>query len=84
MGPESILLIDELVLPEADINYIASSIDMTMLSAFASMERTEPQWREIFQYVGLELVRTYTYYPQGYESVMDVRLPRTQSLNGET
>ncbi|PQE06904.1 O-methyl transferase B protein [Rutstroemia sp. NJR-2017a BVV2] len=74
MEPESILLVDELVLPEASVNYIAASIDMTMLSAFASMERTEAQWREIFKEVGLQLVRTYTYYPKAYESVMDVRL----------
>ncbi|EHL01928.1 putative Sterigmatocystin 8-O-methyltransferase [Glarea lozoyensis 74030] len=78
MGSDSILLVDELVLPNSRVNYIAASIDMTMLSAFASMERTEAQWRETFEHVGLELVHTYTYYPQGYESVMDVRLPRTQ------
>ncbi|KAH7384628.1 S-adenosyl-L-methionine-dependent methyltransferase [Pyrenochaeta sp. MPI-SDFR-AT-0127] len=84
MVPESILLVDELVLPEAGVNYIAASIDMTMLSAFASMERTEAQWCETFEDVGLELVRTYTYNTQAYESVMDVRIPRTNSLNGET
>lgn len=77
MNSDSILLVDELVLPEAGVSYIASSIDMTMLSAFASMERTEKQWRETFKEVGLELVRSYTYYPQGYETVMDVRLPRS-------
>lgn len=77
MGLESILLIDEMVFPETDVNYAAASIDMTMLSAFASMERTEAQWRETFEDAGLELVRTYTYYPLSYESVMDVRLPRT-------
>jgi hypothetical protein len=75
MEPESILLIDELVLPEVGVSYIASSIDMTMLSAFASTERTEAQWRKTFEEAGLELQRTYTYYPAGYESVMDVRLP---------
>ena len=83
MGPESILLVDELVFPESNVNYIAASIDMTMLSAFASMERTEAQWRDMFDQVGLELIRTYVYYPEGYESVMDVRLPRTKSSNSE-
>ncbi|PHH75738.1 hypothetical protein CDD82_4304 [Ophiocordyceps australis] len=78
MRPESILLVDEIVLPETQVSYIAASLDLTMLSAFASMERTEAQWRETFESVGLELVRTYTYYPQGYESVMDLRLPRTK------
>ncbi|RYP50584.1 hypothetical protein DL768_003929 [Monosporascus sp. mg162] len=76
MGPESVLLIDEMVFPEKGVSLNAASIDMTMLSAFASMERTETQWRQTFEDVGLELVRTYTYYPSSYESVMDVRLPR--------
>lgn len=81
MGPESVLLVDEMVRPEAGVNYIAASIDMTMLSAFASMERTEAQWRGTFEDVGLELVRTYTYDPLSYESVMDVRLPRTKPIS---
>ncbi|GAP91478.1 putative O-methyl transferase B [Rosellinia necatrix] len=82
MGLESVLLIDEMVLPEVGASYVAASLDMTMLSAFAGMERTEKQWRETFEQVGLELVHTYTYYSQSYESVMDVRLPRTQPSRG--
>lgn len=75
MNQHSVLLIDELVLPESNVNYIASSIDMTMLSSFSSMERTQKQWRQAFGEVGLELKETYMYYSEGYESVMDVRLP---------
>ncbi|KAI1133929.1 S-adenosyl-L-methionine-dependent methyltransferase [Hypoxylon sp. FL0543] len=78
MGPESVLLIDEMVFPESGVNFNTASLDMTMLSVFASMERTEAQWRLVFEDVGLELVRTYTYYQRNYESVMDVRLPRTK------
>ncbi|CAG9950381.1 unnamed protein product, partial [Clonostachys rosea f. rosea IK726] len=78
MGPDSVLLIDEMVFPEKEVNFNTASIDMTMLSVFASMERTEAQWRLVFEDVGLELVRTYTYYPRNYESVMDVRLPRAK------
>jgi hypothetical protein len=49
---------------------------MTMLTAFASMERTEAQWRQTLADVGLELVKIYMYNPVSYESVMDVRLPK--------
>ncbi|KAF4633291.1 hypothetical protein G7Y89_g4833 [Cudoniella acicularis] len=76
MAPDSILLIDEMILPETGVNANAASIDLTMLTAFASMERTEAQWREAMNDVGLELVHTYLYSSQNYESVMDVRLPR--------
>ncbi|KAG8170109.1 hypothetical protein KVR01_000854 [Diaporthe batatas] len=76
MTIDSVLLVDEMIFPETGVNFDAASIDMTMLTAFASMERTEAQWRETFRSVGLELFRTYTYNPVSYESVMDVRLQR--------
>ncbi|KAK2595098.1 hypothetical protein QQS21_007183 [Conoideocrella luteorostrata] len=75
MRPESVLLLDEMVLPEENVNYMASSIDMTVLSAFAAMERTEVQWTALFEAVGLKLVKIYRYSPLTYEGVMDVRLP---------
>lgn len=75
MGPESVLLVDEMIFPEKGVNLAAASIDMTMLTALAGLERTEAQWREIFDEVGLELVKTYVYNPSNYEGVMHVRLP---------
>lgn len=77
MTEESVLLIDEMIFPESRVHYDAASIDMTMLTAFASMERTEVQWHQTLAEVGLQLVKTYTYNPLSYETVMDVRLPRS-------
>jgi hypothetical protein len=74
MGSQSVLLIDEMILPETGVNLMAASIDMTMLTALAGMERTEAQWREILADVGLELVRTFVYSPSHYEGVMHVKL----------
>lgn len=74
MAPDSIILIDEMILPETGVNSDVASIDMTMLTACASKERTQAQWREAVEDVGLELVQTYTYNPLNYESVMEVRL----------
>ncbi|KAK3392886.1 S-adenosyl-L-methionine-dependent methyltransferase [Podospora didyma] len=45
-APDSVLLADEMVLPEMGVNYDVASIDLTMLGACASLERTEAQWRE--------------------------------------
>ncbi|KAM4056182.1 o-methyltransferase [Hirsutella rhossiliensis] len=75
MASDSIMLLDEMVLPEVGVDAYAAAMDLTMLSAFASMERTEAQWRSLLEDVGLTLVKTYTYNPLGYETVMDVRLP---------
>lgn len=74
MGPESIILLDEWVLPETGVSAYASAMDLTMMAAFAAMERTEAQWRQLFDDVGLNLIKSYPYNPENYESVMDVRL----------
>ncbi|ROT39597.1 S-adenosyl-L-methionine-dependent methyltransferase [Sodiomyces alkalinus F11] len=75
MAPDSVILLDEMVLPETGVNSYAAAMDLTMMSAFASMERSEAQWRTIIEDVGLKLVKTYPYNPVSYESVMDIRLP---------
>jgi hypothetical protein len=46
-----------------------------MLSAFAGMERTETQWREVIDEAGLKLERVFVYNEVSHESVMEVRLP---------
>ncbi|KAI1141460.1 S-adenosyl-L-methionine-dependent methyltransferase [Hypoxylon sp. FL0543] len=74
MAPESVLLLDEWVLPESGVNAYAASMDLTMMVAFAAMERSEAHWREILADVGLNIVKIYRYNPVSYESVMDVRL----------
>lgn len=76
VAPNSKLLIDEAVLPETGVDFLASAIDLTMLEAFAAIERTESQWREVhvLEEVGLELVQTHVYNPCIYESIVVVRL----------
>ncbi|KAF3059808.1 Demethylsterigmatocystin 6-O-methyltransferase [Daldinia childiae] len=77
MASDSVLLVDETVLPEKGVGFIASSIDLTMLGAFASMERTEAEWRELAESVGLVLTKTYTYNALENETVMEMRLPKS-------
>ncbi|KAI9685455.1 MAG: hypothetical protein M1822_004586 [Bathelium mastoideum] len=76
MTRDSVLLIDEMVLPETGVDYKAAASDLAMMAGLAGMERTERQWRQTFEEVGLELVRIYTYNALSNESVMDVRLPQ--------
>ncbi|KAM7195869.1 hypothetical protein V8F33_006518 [Rhypophila sp. PSN 637] len=75
MSHESRLLIDETVLPDMGVGYVAASIDLTMMGAFASMERTESDWKELVQAVGLEWVGSWEYNSAENETVMEVRLP---------
>lgn len=75
MTSDSILLIDEMILPETGTHVDAASMDITMLSAFAGMERTEAQWRSLIEDVGLRLEAIYAYNPVSHEHVLDLRLP---------
>lgn len=74
MSSDSVLLIDEMVLPESGVNAYAAAMDLTMMAAFASTERSEKMWRKIIEDVGMRLVKTWPYNEVSYESVMDVRL----------
>lgn len=75
MTADSIMLLDEMILPEEHVNAYAACMDLTMMAAFAASERSESQWKAIIEEVGLKLVKTYVYNPMNYEGVMDVRLP---------
>ncbi|KAL5366153.1 S-adenosyl-L-methionine-dependent methyltransferase [Aspergillus floccosus] len=70
LGPDSKLLIEELVLPEAHVNWSATCIDMLMLSSFASQERTRSQWVRLLERSGLKVVDIHTYSPGPYESLI--------------
>jgi demethylsterigmatocystin 6-O-methyltransferase len=69
MDDDSIILIDEMVLPDQGVNWQVAQIDLTMLVAHAAMERTETQWSNLFDSVGLTLSRRDTYTPAVYEAV---------------
>lgn len=74
MSPDSVILLDEMILPEVGTHIDAASMDITMMSAFAGMERTEKQWRSIIDEVGLQITKIYLYNPMSHENVMEVRL----------
>lgn len=74
MGPESVILLDEMVLPDTQVHWQPTQIDLTMMAALASRERTRTrtQWAEWLGSVGLEIAAIRTYTPSVYESIMTV------------
>ena len=72
MGKDSVLLVDEMVLPDIGVHSHVTSIDIEMMCAFASQERTKSQWDELFAMEGLKRIRTWVYNLSHYESVMKV------------
>lgn len=72
MGDDSAILIDEMVLPDKGVHWHTTQIDLTMMAALASWERTRSQWTDLLGSVGLKIADIYTYTPSVYESVMHV------------
>jgi demethylsterigmatocystin 6-O-methyltransferase len=70
LGPDSVILIDDRVLPNVGVHWYATVIDMTMMAGLASQERTVEQWSTLMQKAGLKIQNQYT-YTSNYNSIME-------------
>ena len=61
MTEDSVILIDEIVLPEQSTSRKAAQLDMNMLTCHAGMERSESEWRSLLQTVGLNIEGIWKY-----------------------
>ena len=74
MNDSSIIVIEDMVLPDIGANWRATQIDLTMMCAHAAMERTEAQWFALLDSVGLEIVELHTLSAAMHESVLVLAL----------
>ncbi|KAL8996039.1 MAG: hypothetical protein Q9169_004351 [Polycauliona sp. 2 TL-2023] len=74
MNQESVLLIDEMVLSERGSSWRATQADLTMAVALSAMERSEDQWRTLFDEVGLSLRKVLKYREEPEDSIMILAL----------
>lgn len=70
MGKDSRIIIDEMVLPESNVSWQATQLDLAMFCRHAAMERTQAQWQTLLDSVGLRIVKTYVYRPDVHETVL--------------
>lgn len=61
MAPDSVLLIDDMVLPKTGAHWQATQLDMLMMTALAACERTETQWEALISSAGLKIKKVYPY-----------------------
>lgn len=61
LGPDSVILIDDMVLPNEGVHWHATQYDMVMMTSLASMERTKAQWESLLEKAGLKINNVYTY-----------------------
>lgn len=72
MSEESVILVDEMMLPNMRVPWQAVDLDVSLMATLAAMERSERQWVELFQEVGLRIERRFTYEEETGHSVMVV------------
>jgi demethylsterigmatocystin 6-O-methyltransferase len=63
MTDESTLLLDEIVVPNRNVDWYVTQTDLAMMVQFSAMERTEEQWRGLLAKAGLVVkeITTYTH-----------------------
>ncbi|KAJ5115004.1 hypothetical protein NUU61_000763 [Penicillium alfredii] len=67
------VLINENVVPEMDAYWEITSLDIVMMSLFASMERTVDNWHTLLESVGLKITKIWT-AERGVESLIECEL----------
>ncbi len=65
------LLINEQVLPNEGADLHPVMLDLTMMTYFHAMERTERQWRTLLGSVGVEIVKFWRFDGGGTEAVIE-------------
>lgn len=79
MGPQSVLLINDMILPETGVSPFAASLDLVMLGACAARERTLREWQDLFDDVGLTLKESHVYNQEHSHGLMSLILPTSSN-----
>ncbi|KAL2811427.1 O-methyltransferase [Aspergillus granulosus] len=59
MGPGSILLLNETLVPESGVPLYDAAMDMTMMVVFGALNRTEAQFRQLLDSVGFVVAKVW-------------------------
>ncbi|CEL08927.1 hypothetical protein ASPCAL12072 [Aspergillus calidoustus] len=57
MGPDSVILINNMVLPNSGAHWHVTQVDSTMMTMLAALERTHQQWLELMEKARLRINR---------------------------
>lgn len=70
MDQESVILIDEKVLPDVGASGLAAGLDLAMMCHFAASERSERAWKDLLGRVGLKVEYLHRYEEEDGDAVM--------------
>ena len=75
MTDDSVILIDEMVLPNEGSHWLAATLDLMVMSSLGAMERTEKQWQSLLGAAGFKVESVFTYTEDVRDSVI-VAIPQ--------
>jgi demethylsterigmatocystin 6-O-methyltransferase len=64
MGPDSRIIIDEVVLPDIGAPWQAAYMDLTMMYSLGGAERTKTEWENLLNEAGLKILQIHKYDPK--------------------
>ncbi|OJJ51632.1 hypothetical protein ASPZODRAFT_12446 [Penicilliopsis zonata CBS 506.65] len=59
MAEDSILILNENCIPESNVSWHSTVVDITMMEIFSSLERTQRQWVDLLEQAGFQVVGSY-------------------------
>ncbi|KAH8881668.1 S-adenosyl-L-methionine-dependent methyltransferase [Thozetella sp. PMI_491] len=72
LGPDSQILIDEIVMPDTGAHWHTTSMDFIMMTCLGSRERTVADWHALLEAAGLRILQIHTYLPRREDSIIQV------------
>ena len=70
MGPDSRILIDDMVLPDTGTHWWSACLDLHMFTMLGALERNVDQWHTLLERAGLRVLDIKTYQPMMRHSVI--------------
>ena len=70
MDKNSVILIDEMILPNKGINWQQGQLDIAMMAALAARERSRGDWESLLDAAGLKIAKVFTYVQELSDSIM--------------
>lgn len=72
MGPDSVVLLDEIYAPNTNVHWQIASLDIMLMSGAAARERTHDEWADLIGKAGFKISKIYPYNPVLKDSVLEI------------
>jgi demethylsterigmatocystin 6-O-methyltransferase len=70
MGPDSLILVDDVVVPEKNVPWQVAAMDMMMMSCFGGIERSKDDWEKLLDGAGLKVAHIFKYDEVKFHSIV--------------